>query len=297
MIETDLAVGYVSQFVPGYTLGEQLLDSRLTFSACRSTLMLVLSTLVERVYAAAPRPFPVRAVGSDYLRRINRRISAIDMAPRGTGELLKRLIRVDSIIVNGIRCAGLPMILRALSPVTLGKHLRVGGTERAHGGLILDDIILTRQGSVCLVDDPNGTAGSRLYDIGKLCLSLTCYEFFKYDIFDCQVELDREPPRITVELPGHPAQATYAELAEHLPEMLATCGVLADADHQLTGIGLVLLNGLQNLGLPSFHLLRHGAEQRAAAFLAIGLLRVSESLALMDAGHDVPLEYACRCVF
>jgi hypothetical protein len=296
-IETERAVGYVSQFVPGYTLAEQLLDFRLTFSAGQSALMFVLSALVERLYAAGSRPFLVRDIGSDYLRRIKRRISAINAAPPGTGELLKLLIRAESVMVNGIQCYGIPAILRALDGATLSKHLRVSGTELAHGDLILDDIIVTRHGNVCLVD-PNGVAGSRLYDIGKLFLSLTsCYEFFKYDLFACEIEFERELPRITVTLPVHPALAIYAKLAEHLPEMLATCGVLADTEHQLTGTGLVLLNGLQNLGLPAFHLLRHRAEQRAVAFLALGLLRVTEGLRLVNAGRDVPLEHACRCMF
>lgn len=303
VIETDSAVGYVSEFIPGYTLGEQLLDSRLPFRLGREALTRVWEVLVTHLYATTRHPIPhgagrrEYAVEADYLRRIRRRLRTINIAPSGTGESLKRLLYADTIVVNGVRCLGLPVILRALEGGRLGQHLRVTRLERAHGDLILDDIILSGDADVRFVD-PNGSAGSRLYDIGKLCLSLTtCYEFFKYDLFDCHVESDRRPPSITVSLPSHPARSMYAELADRLPAVMADCGVLADDGHHMTGTGLFILNGLQNLGLPSFHLLRHAAERRAAAFLGLGLLRVTEGLRLMNDGHDSSLEDACRCIF
>lgn len=293
--DTKSAVGYATEFVPGYTVAERIVHGRLTAEDASSTLTFALKSLAGQLYTAPPLPGLTGAIEFDYLCRVRRRTRAIQASPDGNCEVMKQLIRADGVVVNGMHCAGLPAVLRILSRAALGAHIRVGQPERVHGDLILDDIVLAGQGVRLL--DPNGEAHSRLYDIGKLCLSVTtCYELFKYDLFDCEIELDRVPPRITVDVRAHPAHRTYAELAEQLPAVFAACDLLTGQDHHLTGTGLVILNGLQNLALPAFHLLQHGREQRAAAFLALGLLRITQGLALLDSDHEASLEEACRCV-
>src|SRR5215831_309207 len=296
-IEPERAVGYVTEFLPGYTLAEHIVDGRLTLAEASRAITFVLRALVERVYGT---PLPSRQdvkAHATYLSRIKRRCAVIEAAPNGTGKLVKDLMRAEKVYVNGTVCFGLPTLLNVLSSSVLEQHIRIGNHERAHGDLILDDIVLSRRGEVRLVD-PNGDARSRLYDLGKLCLSLTtCYEFFKYDLFDCEVEISHGPPRIMVMLHEHPAREIFQQLSELLPVMISESGFMDDPGHEVSGTGLMMLNGMQKLALPMFHLLRHGHESRAVAFLAIGLLRATQSLMQISSGNIPSLGDACRCIF
>jgi hypothetical protein len=277
-------------------LAEEIVDGRLTLDEADSALTSVLEALVQGLYSA-PHPAASPSYVDTYLHRIRRRAAAIEAAPMAKGETIKCLMRAETVFVNGVECHGLPVLLKILNADSLHNDITILGYERAHGDLILDDIVLSHKGELRLVD-PNGEACSRLYDLGKLCLSLTtCYEFFKYGMFECEIKTDRESPSVTVSMRRHPAVRTFVELSERLPAIIADSGMLDGSAHRITPAGLMILNGLQNLALPMFHLLHHGKELRAAAFLAIGLLRVTQGLATLDSGRPASLSDACRCIF
>lgn len=294
------AVGYVTEFLPGYTLAEQLLDGRLKDpeAEARGALEFILKVLMDKLYGTpTPTPTPTTAtIDAAYIDKITRRTDLINATKTDAARKVQRLMNAKKIFVNDTECYGLPVILDKLIDGIPDQYMRVGVNERAHGDLIFDDIIMGPQSTVRLVD-PNGSANSRLYDLGKLCLSLTtCYEFFKYHRFKCEMELDREPPRINIMTKGGPALDTIVKLSEQLPTMISDCGFLAAGKHHLTGVGLTLLNGLQNLALPAFHLLR-GDEELAMAFLAVGLRQATKGIRMMNNDRDIPLSEACKCIF
>ncbi len=296
--DNEQAVGYVTEFLPGYTLAEQLLDGRLKDpeAEARGALEVLLSALMDKVYGA-PIPAPATpAIDVAYLNKIIRRTAIINAMATDAGRKVQRLMSAEKILINGTECYGLPRILRELNGGIPNRYMRNGASERAHGDLILDDMVVTPKRGVSPVD-PSGSANSRLYDLGKLCLSLTtCYEFFKYHRFKCEIELDREPPRIDIITKDDPALRVIMKLSEHLPAMISECGFLDAGNHHITGVGLTLLNGLQNLALPAFHLLR-GDEELAMAFLAVGLLQTTKGIKIMNDGRDIRLDEACSCIF
>jgi hypothetical protein len=205
--------------------------------------------------------------------------------------LLEELMRAPSVRVNGRLCGGLEGLSRKLASIGIARHLSFGAPETAHGDLILDDVVASGAG-VRLVD-PNGDTSTRLYDVGKVCLSvLSAYEFMKYDRFSIEVR-PGPTPDVQLTVGDRDVLTAFAGLATRVPGILRETGVLEPGGPALTGTGLLLLNALQNLALPMFHLLRHGAEGRAAAFYAIGLLRLEQAVEWAG-DEDQGLERVCN---
>jgi hypothetical protein len=193
VIETESGVGYVTRFVSGYTLAELIFAGRLSAAEASQIVVHTLTSLRSNLYGRPHRAGARSSIGYGYPERIRRRTREVLNTPAGTGDLLKRLLVARRLVVNGVSCPGLPLILRGVDAVTSGAHVRNRRAEQAHGDLIFDDIVVRAGGQVCLLD-PNGDTPTRLYDLGKLCLSLlTCYEFFKYDFSNVRLNPEKNP--------------------------------------------------------------------------------------------------------
>lgn len=229
----------------------------------------------------------------DYPSRIERRLAIIASQPPSVGRLFREVLDSPKLVINGVVCFGIHSLIRLVNQGEwFERYVTANLKERSHGDLILDDIVIdTRQDFFLL--DPNGDSHTRLYDVGKMFLSLlSYYEFLKYDRFHLAVDRSRRRSEIhlTVAIDPHPAQDIYRRLAVKLPNVLRQTRVLGKDDIELSGIGLLLLNGLQNLSLPMFHLLHHQAEKRALAFLAIGALQLMQVYQTLAQGLCPSLE-------
>lgn len=292
--ESPGSIGYLSEFVPGYTLSERLFHGSISVKEAGEVILTALRGLRRHLYGRRLEDTAHTATEWSYVERIRRRARAIERSPASAGSDLRRLLRAREVEVNGVRCPGMDELLDGISRSEVLKVFEPQTPEYAHGDLILDDIVIGPGGKPRLLD-PNGHTHTRLYDVGKLCLSLlTLYEFFKYDYFNCRVSSEAGTLTVRVRPREHRALERYAQLAAQLPEILRASNVLEVNSPRLTGVGLLLLNGLQNLALPMFHLLHHGAEQRAVAFQAIGMLRLTQADAMLANGRKPSLNEICE---
>lgn len=292
VIDDANSVGYVADFVHGYTLAERLFHRSIGVGAAESIIAQSLTHLKEHIYSDKGLTFKLTS-DSDYLRRIDRRERAIWASGPDVGRILKQVMSADVVEINGHPCRRSES-MRILQMVPVGQRTwSPPPTEPIHGDLILDDIVVPGDYSEFRMIDPAGSLGSRRYDIGKLCLSLlTLYEFFKFNQFACDVEMIANTARVELRTLRPEVRDKYQRLASNLPRMLQETDLLAG--QPLTGTDLQVMCGLQNLALPMFHLLAHGAEKRALAFYCIGLLQLEKGTVALRAGSENPLTKVCE---
>jgi hypothetical protein len=144
--------------------------------------------------------------------------------------------------------------------------------------MILEDILLHPYQADFKLIDPNGRSHSRYYDIAKTLLSLqTKYEIFYFDSFKLDYnEYDKADVNIIFDDPS--MAEYYDEMCERFWKYLEQHAHQFFKDDPYWKDRLMLLNGLQNLSIVMFHLIRHDKEERAIAFLLMGLKQVSAFL-------------------
>ena len=290
-LESENEFAYRMKFVNGYTLSEKIFHNTVSSDDAIAVLKDVFMQLRRNFYGE--RFFRTRrsCMEPDYYDRIKRRTEMIHTNDTVDGRVLRNALLAEKLFVNGSPCLGVNSILDWVKSSNVSyKCFGNLVQEKCHGDLILDDIVVDRAASKSTLIDPNGDSCSRYYDIGKVCLSLlSYYEFFKYDLFDIEVSNLGSAVAIDLKLQHNQVAIKYEEIAAELPDILRSAEVLDSGQFDLDGLGLLLLNGLQNLALPMFHLLHHKQEERALAFLAIGALRMTSAYRLLEGNVRPPL--------
>ncbi|HZM78768.1 MAG TPA: hypothetical protein VFC19_23825 [Candidatus Limnocylindrales bacterium] len=277
-------LGYTARFLHSYTLSERLFHGTLDADAAVAMLGETLSSLRRDLYG-----MPCKAAAEDtYSDKLTRRLHRLTSAS-GDATMLKELMACERLVINGTECLGLPGLIASGLERRLDRLNGLLPREQAHGDLILDDIVCPRQDR-CYLVDPSGTGSSRVYDVGKLGLSLcSYYEFFKYDRFTIDRDLSTSIPSINITIGMDEVRRTYDQIAMALPTLLRDTGVF-DARNCLSGEDFLLLNGAQNLALPMFHSLRHHKHERALAFMTMGILRLNQYLNMMNRAVPTTLD-------
>lgn len=292
-LNDEAGCGYVTPFLRGYTFSERLFHGTLTAGSAVEILTQLFVDLCRDVYSRKRS-----RLGSTLIQlclsRVLARRAALDRLPHAVGRVLRMAFSAPHLAINGVHCPGFNSMMASLTdPAVWEPHLASAGGEFSHGDLVLDNIVVLRDHRTPVLIDPNPSTGSRLYDVAKLLLSLTSYfEFFQYDRFSCSTDFSSGRCSVWISLADNQTRELYNEIALQVPTILEQAGILARGGARVSGIGLMLLNGLQNLAVPLHHLVYHGAEKRALAFFSLGMLRLTQVQKLMKSGVSPPLRDA-----
>lgn len=282
-IEDGPELATVTDFVPGYTLAERVFQRRLDGASLARDLIDVYQDVRERLWRHPPSPLPMRAVEESYPQRIARRIGTILASSYPADGVVRRLLQADTAIVNGRRCSGVSSLLQRLHR---GRHwaplVHPRGQTLCHGDLILEDVIVSADAPLGFVlVDPNPANRHPVFDVCKTMMSLWLgYEAIYFDRFAI-TELD----------PGSGAIELSLTLAdEDVEHVYATAAALFldFVDRELGDSlrlpsparrGLLRMGAAINmLAIAVFHLLHHGREERALAFVATALWHAQDVL-------------------
>ena len=141
--------------------------------------------------------------------------------------------------------------------------------------MILEDILLQPYSAEFKLIDPNGRSHSRYYDLAKTFLSLaTKYELFYFERFSLEYD-DRDQTDIHIVFDDPEMAASYEEMCENFWGFLERHAPQFFKGEPEWKDRLMLLNGLQNLAIVMFHLIRHNREDRAIAFLLMGIKQLN----------------------
>jgi hypothetical protein len=282
VVDDRIEVGADFDFVPAYTLAELVFQERLDGAGLASFIEHIYTTLQSRLYHARSSMI----AGSDstgYLERIARRSEAIVASGHPARARVIRLLEARSVRVNGRSVIPLADVLRIVATESRWGPLRqTTRSHIVHGDLILEDILADTNGPAGFrLVDPNPSIGHPMFDVSKTMLSLWLrYEFVYFDLFG--VAVDEGPAgSIDIELRfDRPwCQDQYAIAADRFLSFVQQelAGLLGFESGQVPRL-IRMAAALQALAIPMFHLLHHGREARAIAFVALGLLGATETL-------------------
>jgi hypothetical protein len=280
----------VTEFAPGYSLGEMVFQGRFDGGALARTLQHIYAMLSEQIWSLPPLALGLPLKRETYPQRIRRRLTKIESARLSTGSAVDELLSADWVEVNGRRCPSVRGVLAMLEQSRWSAVVAPRGETLCHGDLILEDVVIdeTAPSGFRLVD-PNPCNTHPIFDACKTMMSLwLLYEPIYYDRFSIEAQGCDGGIRVELRFEDGAAVATYGEAAERFAEFaevsLATqLGLPASGFRALLRMGAAI----NMLAIPMFHLLHHEKEQRALAFLAQGLWHAHEATAALDRAEAV----------
>jgi hypothetical protein len=273
-----------SDFVPAYSLGELVAGGRISAQAAADRVVRTLQTLEAALYChTVSQRTSLRADG--YLPILERRTAELRRGTPPTG-LLRSVLDANELWVNGFQSRPYPALIDALRasdrwPLVLS----IDEPRMCHGDLVLEDILATDSTDAPFLVDPNPSNCHPVFDLAKMLLSLELkYESFYFDAFRLSVSREGQRACVTIELCLQDALGTAAAVQTELwPKFLEIAsrqtGLPCDAAIEQVR----MTSALQCIGLATFHLFRHRNEERATAFLALGLMAASRCFDLGDA--------------
>jgi len=104
----------------------------------------------------------------------------------------------------------------------------------------------------------------------------TFYELFYFDEFEVATDESASDVSLTFNRPE--LVKTYQEMSENFWAFLRKNSASFFPNDPDWEKRLVLLNGLQNLAIVMFHLIRHQKEDRAIGFLLMGMQKLTSTL-------------------
>ncbi|MDD5750922.1 MAG: hypothetical protein PHS73_00180 [Candidatus Peribacteraceae bacterium] len=288
VIERPDQVGYHMQYHPFPTMAELVLSQQITPEQTVTHLAGIYDAMLSRVYCKDKDPSDG---GDDYFSRIDRRMERVLSTPEGVGPRLKRLLLAERLSIDGRAYEGFFPLYRTIRETPDYRNLATPPDHcLCHGDMILEDILLHPYRSEFKLIDPNGRSNSKYYDVAKTLLSLaTKYELFYFDDFLLEFNANDETDvHINFQDPG--MVQTYDEMHDRFWEYLKREAPHLFPDDPSWRQRLLLLNGLQNIAIVMFHLIRHHKEDRATAFLLMGIKQVTAFLETQKGGmreeHD-----------
>jgi hypothetical protein len=267
---------YNSEFFFGYTLGELILQGRISANRVIALLSSLFDNLTVGLYNHHKQSTALSCQEASIQDRVVRRLAFMEHSEDPIALPWKKLLSADPVVINGIEFLGWPSLRHWLltSNSRIAAALANGPPEWCHGDLIFDDILVSADQESLQLLDPNGDACSRLYDIGKILLSSwSFYEMLKYDQFSCAYDGDD----IELHILRDPAVEIIKLVHDALALIWVRAGLWNSSYVEPSGGACLLRNGLHNLGLPMFHLMHHRAIARAIAFFAIGVIRLNQA--------------------
>jgi hypothetical protein len=270
----------VTRFVPGYTLAELVFQRRIDGAGVAEHLIDVYEALRTRLWRHGPRAV---APQETYPQRIARRIRTIRASPYASDGAIRRLLRAETPIVNGLPCSGVSSLLRLLQDqARWSAVVHPRGRTLCHGDLILEDVLISADAPLgfALVD-PNPTNQHPLYDVCKTMMSLWLgYEALYYDRFTVTEQATgRGTVDLSVRLDDEDVRRVYATAAElFLDYVEKELGDLLELPSSNWRAMLRMGAAMNMLAITVFHLLHHGKEDRALAFAATALWHAQRAI-------------------
>jgi hypothetical protein len=263
----------VTGFVPGYTLAELVFQRRIDGTALAGRLIDIYEGLRERLWRHRPME---QASEETYPQRIARRIQTILASPYAADGAVRRLLRAQTAIVNGLPCRGVSsLMLLVQRQRRWDSVVHPRGQTLCHGDLILEDVVISAQTPLgfALVD-PNPTNRHPLADVFKTMMSLWLgYEPIYYDRFTITEHMvNRDTIELSVRLDDEDVRLVYETAAElfldYVERELGDVLQLSSSNWR----ALLRMGAAMNmLAITVFHLLHHGREDRALAFAATAI--------------------------
>ena len=272
--ETNNSFEMKNEFIPAYTLSERIFQDTIGVDEVTGLLITLFKGLHRNFY----HPCPIMTGGkqeSSIIKRVLRRTFYLLNMDSDEFRVFSDILGATELIVNGRRYHGFLWLLKWIQAENFEQRLSIY-VEKCHGDLIFDDMLAPFFSDRLILVDPNGDTNSRLYDLGKLSLSLLSgYEFFKYNQFSMNVYYTHALWNIDFHITNNECVERYRKIAMNLPSILYSSNLVNDTD--ITGTELLLLNGLHNASLPYFHLLHHRNMERSLAFLLIAIIRLNQA--------------------
>ena len=273
VIEENGKVGYRMEYCPFPTIAELVLAGHITPEQTVEFLAGIYDAMFTRVYCI---PEDGGKKDDDYFSRIDRRMERVLATPDHVGQRLKTLLRAEELTIDGKKYPGFRSLYERLSQNDNYRKLVLPPDHCvAHGDMILEDILLQPYSAEFRLIDPNSRSHSRYYDLAKTFLSLaTKYELFYFERFSLEYE-KQDPTDINIVFDDPEMAETYDEMCENFWSFLEKHAGQFFKEEPEWKDRLMLLNGLQNLAIVMFHLIRHNREDRAIAFLLMGIKQLS----------------------
>jgi hypothetical protein len=264
------------EFVPRYTLGERVLQSRLS----NDTLWMLVSNALEDLTRDIYHLGPLRSQQS-YLEVVERRFSHLRSARPFYNDLW-----VTESQIDGLACPSVGEVLRMLrTDERFSSIVQPEPGRSCHGDLVLDDMLPSSpyENSLrTIFVDPNPQNSSVLVDFGKLAMNgligydVGCRDGIRMSVYNAgktivaNSEIDDKWAK---------AYTCLRRFGDRLAENWETLpGAKLAAAVGLDSRSLRAQAGLQSLALPAFHDLHHGAGSRGRYFALAGLKTVVEAL-------------------
>jgi len=276
IIEAPNQVGYRMEYCPYPTVAELVLSEHISPEQTIEALSNIYRVMFAEVYCIGLGP---EERDDSYFERIDRRMERIVATPEHIGAKIKRLLKAQKIRIDGKEYEGFFSLYEKVRNSSVHSNLALPKDHCiAHGDMILEDILLNPYDGEFKLIDPNGRSHSRYYDLAKTLLSLaTKYELFYFNEFrlehDAKDEMDIH---IVFNDPGMVDK--YNQMEELFWEFLKKEERSFFREDPFWQERLRLLNALQNLAIVMFHLIHHDKEERASAFLLMGIKQLSNYL-------------------
>jgi len=273
VVEENGKVGYHMEYCPFPTIAELVLTDHITPEQTVEFLAGIYDTMFTRVYCL---PESSEKQDDDYLGRVDRRMERVLSTPEYIGQRLKLLLKAEKVTIDGKEYPGFFPLYEKLCQNPDYRQLAMPPDHCVcHGDMILEDILLQPYSAEFKLIDPNGRSHSRYYDLAKTFLSLaTKYELFYFERFSLEYD-DRDQTDIHIVFDDPEMAASYEEMCENFWGFLERHAPQFFKGEPEWKDRLMLLNGLQNLAIVMFHLIRHNREDRAIAFLLMGIKQLN----------------------
>lgn len=273
VVEENGKVGYHMEYCPFPTMAELVLSHHVTPSQTVEFLAGIYDTMFTRVYCLPERQ---DKQDDDYFGRIDRRMDRVLSTPDHVGQKLKTLLKAEKLKIDGKEYSGFFPLYERLRQNPGYRRLAMPPDHCiCHGDMILEDILLQPYSAEFKLIDPNGRSHSRYYDLAKTLLSLaTKYELFYFERFKLEYD-DHDDTDIHIVFDDPEMTTSYEQMCEGFWDFLERHAPQFFREEPEWKNRLMLLNGLQNLAIVMFHLIRHDGEDRAMAFLLMGIKQLS----------------------
>jgi|GEM_PF-5605588 len=282
---TGSAFELVTEFVPGYSLGEMVFQRRIEADRLAELLEHIYTQVSDRIWSLDPIPVQNPGAGETYLQRINRRLAKIENSDLPSGSPLRELLSSCWIEVNGRRCPTVTGLLTMLRQARWGPIVRPRARTLCHGDLILEDIVIDELSPLgfCLVD-PNPGNTHPVFDVCKTMMSLwLCYEPIYYDRFSIEALSRDGGTAVSLQIEDLEVAAAFSAAGDRFAEFAElTLAPWLELSRREFRALLRMGAAINMLAIPMFHLLHHRNERRALAFLAQSLWHARQAMSEID---------------
>lgn len=263
-------------FVPAYTLGEQIVQGRLSGLTFKKTIASIFRTLEILLYSQ-----PTVSPQETYAEKVFRRLSLLLECQTIRDHV--QLLCNRGARINGNECRSISELLYVMQSDSRCKEiLNTEDPRLCHGDLIPEDILFLNGSDEFLLVDPNAQNTDPLVDLGKMAMSaLVKYDLAIRDWVNCTVH--KSDGGFCFQLSERTEWKELAQLYEEVGRWtcqegrhLISRNVLPD--HRIEPRAILLLSGLQAMAIPVFHALHHDNPDRALYFLAYGQLLAEQAL-------------------